>query len=183
MISRKLLRNVATLLLVLACTMGLAARLMSTTAKPAEHYKVDFSLADTDLKFGDKAGSTTFLGLTTASKTALQFKAENCYEPITVVPEPVYENTQSDVDDRHLLTSKFEAKDVYLGKIIEPLSTFGRAAAFITIHVRDAIFIQRHTIEQTFMLRIYTSKSCQIDRETTLAMANTAQMVIEKLKY
>ena len=183
MISGKLLRNLATGLLVIACMLGVVARVISASAKPGEFYKINFSLGDIDLKVGEKAGTANFLRLTTETKTALQFKLENCDEPITVMPEPVYENTQSDVDDRQLLKSNFEAVDVYLGKIVEPLSPMARLAAFITDHVRDAIFIQRHTIHQTFLLRIYSSKSCHIDHETSLAMANTTLAAIEKLKF
>ena len=181
--SDNLLHNVATGLLVLASVLGVLAREMSSAVKPAEQYKSYFSLTDIELNVGDKAGASTFLGLITYTKTALQFKAEGCYDPITVVPESVYDNTQSLVDDRQLLKLNFAAVDVYQGKIIEPMSPLARTSIFIKNHFTDAILIQRHTINPATLLRIYTSKSCHIDRETTLAVANTALAVIEKLKY
>ena len=103
MILAKWLHQVATGLLVVAFILGVVARLMTATAKPAEKYKTYFSLSDIDLRVGDKAGAATFLGLTTSTKTALQFKAEGCYAPLTVIPEGVYENTESDVDDSEFL--------------------------------------------------------------------------------
>ena len=182
--SDKLWRNLSIGLLVLASLLGVATRMISTAAKPPEtHYRSNFTLPDIDLKVGDKVGAATFVGVTANAKTALLFKAETCSDPITVMPELIYEDSESEIDDLKYLDANSEARDVYQGQIIEHFSHMARIAAVIAMHVKNAIFMQSQTIKQQAVLRIYASKSCQIDPETTLVTANAALAVMEKLKY
>ncbi|MEO6609155.1 MAG: hypothetical protein ABIN69_11880 [Aestuariivirga sp.] len=170
-------------LLLVAALFGIVTRIISSTAKPPEtHYKANFSLSDIDLKVGDKSGNATFIGMTPNLKTALLFTVEACAAPITVVPEFVYEDSESEIDDLKYLDAESEARDIYEGKISDHFSHMGRITAVIKMHIKNLLLMQSQTIDQQAVLRIYAKKTCKIDTETILAMAKTALSVMEKLK-
>ena len=180
--SDRFLRSVSLGLLVLAFVFGMVTRVISVPVKSTETInRYLFTLDDIDLKVGDKVGAATLLGVVTESYTGLQFKTENCSDPITVMPEPLLEYPDSQIDDVRFLKANTEVKDVYLGQIIEHFSTMARTIALITKLIRNKIFLQKRSVKQEVVLHIYDSKSCQIDPKTTLALADTELAVLEKI--